>query len=149
MTFTRRHLLQIAPAGFLGLALPELLRAADTSPKRRRAKSIIYLHQYGGPSQFETFDMKPDAPAEVRGTFKPIKSKLPGVPVCELLPRVAKIMDKVTVIRNVQHSMKNHNSAGYYSLAGFAPPSDDQRLRDTLELMPHFGSIVDKFAPSA
>ncbi len=145
----RRHLLQISPAGLLGLALPQLLHAADTSQKRRRCKSIIYLHQYGGPSQFETFDMKPDAPAEVRGTFKPIQSKLAGVPVCEKLPRMAKIMDKVTLIRNVQHSMKNHNSAGYYSLAGLAPPTDDQRLRDTLELMPAFGSIVDKFAPSA
>ena len=148
MNLTRRHLLQVAPAAFLGLSLPQLLRA-QTSDKRRKAKSIIYLHQYGGPSQFETFDMKPDAPVQIRGTFKPIASKLPGMNVCELLPRVAKVMDKVTVIRSVQHTMKNHNSAGYYSLAGFAPPTDDQRLRDSLELFPAFGSIVDKFAPSA
>jgi hypothetical protein len=147
LKFSRRHLLQIVPAGLLGM--PSLLRAVDTSQKRKRCKSIIYLHQYGGPSQFETFDMKPSAPAEVRGTFKPIQSKLPGVPVCELLPRTATVMDKVTVIRSVQHTMKNHNSAGYYSLTGFAPPTDDQRLRDSLELMPAFGSIVDKFAPAA
>lgn len=58
MLLNRRHLLQIAPAGFFGLALPQLLRAADNSQKRRPCNSIIYLHQYGGPSQFETFDMK-------------------------------------------------------------------------------------------
>ncbi len=141
----RRHLLQIGSAGVLGLSLPELLRASGS---KRRAKSVIFLHQFGGPSQYETFDMKPDAPAEVRGTFKPIQSTLPGVPVCEKLPRTAKIMDKVTVIRSVQHTMKNHNSAGYYSLAGFAPPTDDQRLRDSLELFPAYGSVVDKFAPA-
>jgi hypothetical protein len=144
--FTRRHLLQIGGAGVLGLALPHLLNAGDS--RKRKAKSIIYLHQFGGPSQYETFDMKPDAPAQVRGTFKPIRSKLPGVPVCELLPRVAQIMDKVTVIRSVQHTMTNHNSAGYYSLTGFAPPTDDQRLRDSPELLPAFGSVIDKFGPA-
>ncbi len=145
----RRYLLRIGALGLSGLSLPQLLRATESHSKRRRAKSIIYLHQFGGPSQYETFDMKPHAPAEVRGTFKPISSKLPGVPVCELLPRVAAVMDKVTVIRSVQHSMKNHNSATYYSLTGFAPPSDDIRLRDSLELLPAFGSSVDKFSPSA
>jgi hypothetical protein len=149
MHVSRRDLLCIGPASLLGLSLPELLRATETSQKRKRCRAVIFLHQYGGPSQFETFDMKPDAPAEVRGSFKPIKSKLPGVPVCELLPRTAAVMDKVTVIRSVQHTMKNHNSAGYYSLAGFPPPTDDQRLRDSLELMPAFGSVVDKFAPAA
>ena len=147
-TFTRRNLLQVGSVGILGLSLPELLRATEAGPKRRRAKSIIYLHQYGGPSQYETFDMKPDAPAQIRGSFKPMASKLPGLSVCELLPRMAQLMDKVTVIRSVQHTMKNHNAAGYYSLTGFSPPTDDQRLRDSLELFPTFGSIVDKFSPS-
>jgi hypothetical protein len=145
---TRRQLLQVGGAGCLNLSLPQFLRAASSGSGKRRAKSIIYLHQYGGPSQYETFDMKPDGPAAIRGTFKPIKSTLPGVPVCEKLPRTAAIMDKVAVVRSVQHTMKNHNSAGYYSLAGFPPPTDDQRLRDSLELFPAFGSIVDKFAPA-
>ena len=145
----RRDLLRIGSAGFLGLTLPQLLRAAEVSGRKRRANSVIFLHQFGGPSQYETFDMKPDAPAEVRGSFKPVASRLPGVPVCELLPRMAQVMDKVTVVRSVQHSMMNHNSAGYYSLAGYAPPTDDQRLRDSLELFPAYGSIVDKFAPAA
>ena len=141
---TRRHLLQVGTAGFLGLSLAPFLRASQG--RKARAKSVIFLHQYGGPSQFETFDMKPDAPAEIRGTFKPIPSSLPGLSVCELLPRVAKIADRLSVLRGVQHTMKNHNSAGYYSLTGYPPPSDDQRLRDSLELFPAFGSVVDKFS---
>ncbi len=92
--------------------------------------------------------MKPDAPAEVRGSFKPISTRVSGLQVCEMLPRMADVADKLTVIRCVQHSMKNHNSAGYYSLTGMAPPTDDQRLRDSIDLFPAYGSIVDKFAPA-
>jgi hypothetical protein len=144
----RRQLLQVGTAGLLGLSLPQWLRAADRAgPTKARAKAVILLHQFGGPGQHETFDMKPNAPAGVRGPFKPISSKLPGVPVCELLPRTAQVMDKVCLIRSMQHTMKNHNSAAYYSLTGHAPPSDDQRLRDSLELFPAYGSIVDKLAP--
>jgi Protein of unknown function (DUF1501) len=92
--------------------------------------------------------MKPGQPAEIRGSFRPIPSKLPGVPVCELLPRTAGIMDRVCLIRSMTHTMKNHNSAAYYSLTGRAPPLDDQRLRDSLELFPAYGSVVDKLAPA-
>jgi hypothetical protein len=145
---TRRHLLQVGSAGFLGLSLPGLLQASEGSSRKAKAKAVIFLHQFGGPSQFETFDMKPDAPAEVRGTFKPIPSKVTGLQVCELLPKLAQLADKYSIIRSIQHKMKNHNSAAYYSLTGYAPPTDDQRLRDSIELFPAYGSIVDKFAPA-
>jgi hypothetical protein len=149
---TRRQLLQVGTAGALGLSLPQWLHAKARNPSRgspkARAKAVVLLHQYGGPSQFETFDLKPSAPAEVRGEFKPIPSKLPGVPVNELLPRTAQVMDKVCLIRTMQHTMKNHNSATYYSLTGYAPPSDDIRLRDSLDLFPAYGSVVDKLAPA-
>ena len=123
-------------------------------PRRSRrrskasAKAVIFLHQWGGPGQHETFDMKPDAPDNVRGWFKPTTTKLPGVTVGETLPKLAAMADKFTVIRCLQHTMKNHNSAGYYSLTGVAPPTDDQRLRDSLDLFPAYGSIVDKLAPA-
>jgi hypothetical protein len=91
--------------------------------------------------------MKPDAPAEIRGEFKPLSSKLPGVPVCDHLPRMAGWMDQVCLVRSMQHTMRNHNSATYYSLTGYAPPVDDIRLRDSLDLFPAYGSIVDKLAP--
>lgn len=144
----RRTAITVSAAGLLGIGLPRL--QANSTPKvKARAKSIILLHQFGGPGQHETFDMKPNAPAEVRGSFKPIQTKVPGLQVCEMLPNVAEIAQHLTVIRCAQHNMKNHNSAAYYSLTGVAPPSDDQRLRDSLDLFPAYGSIVDKFAPAA
>ena len=91
--------------------------------------------------------MKPDAPDAIRGEFKPIASSVPGVLVCERLPHMARVMDKVTLVRSLRHEMKNHNSAGYYSLTGYAPPTDDQRLRDSLDLFPAYGSVVDRLRP--
>ena len=92
--------------------------------------------------------MKPEAPIEVRGEWQPIESNVPGMQVCERLPRMATVMDKVTVLRSVYHTMRNHSPAGYYSLTGYAPPLDDQRLRDTPDLYPAYGSVVDRFAPA-
>jgi hypothetical protein len=138
--------LRVGGASLFGVTLPHLLRAAGK--RKARAKAVIFLHQFGGPPGHEAFDMKPDAPAEVRGSFKPIATRVPGLQVCEMLPRTAAVADKLTVIRCLQHTMKNHNSAAYYSLTGVAPPSDDQRLRDSLDLFPAIGSIVDKFAPA-
>ena len=146
-TLTRRRLLQIGGLGMFGAALPALLQA---SPSRRggRARSVIFLHQFGGPSHVDTFDMKPDAPEQVRGKYRPIRTNVPGTVVCEKLPHMARIMDKVALVRSVRHEMRNHNSAGYYSLTGCAPLTDDQRLRDSRELFPAYGSIVDLFAPA-
>ncbi len=144
----RRDVLRVGVAGLIGLSLPRLLAAESRSNRKAHARSVIFLHQWGGPAQHESFDMKPNAPEQVRNIFKPIASSLPGVPVCELLPRMAKIMDKVCLIRTITHSMKNHNSAGYYSLTGHAPATDDQRLRDSVDLFPAYGSIVDRFAPA-
>ncbi|MEZ0268347.1 MAG: DUF1501 domain-containing protein, partial [Phycisphaerae bacterium] len=152
---SRRSLLSVGGAGLLGLTMPRLLRAADPVAAKAavkkiapRAKSVIFLYQFGGPSQVDMFDMKPDAPADYRSPHKPISSKADGIQVSERLPRVAKIMDKVTLIRSVSHTMKNHNSASYYALTGHAPPVDDIRLKDTLDLFPAYGSVVDALAPA-
>src|SRR5262249_21735310 len=130
------------------LTLPQLLSAESRAGRKVRAQSVIFLHQWGGPAQHESFDMKPNAPEQVRNIFKPIPSNVPGIQVCELLPRTATVMDKVCLIRTIQHTMKTHNSAGYYSLTGHAPPTDDQRLRDSVDLFPAYGSVVDRFAPA-
>src|SRR5262245_24134177 len=142
---TRRRLLSVGAIGLLGLGLPGLLRAGGG---KARAKSCIFLHQYGGPSHHDTFDMKSTAPDNIRGEFQSIPSRVPGLVVCERLPRVAGVMDRVTLIRSLRHEMKNPNSAGYYSLTGHNPPSDDQRLRDTRDLFPAYGSVVSKLAPA-
>ncbi len=151
---SRRHALKVGGLGLLGLSMPRLLQAeeqAKAAVKRLapRAKSVIFLFQWGGPSQLETFDMKPEAPEGIRGLHKPIASNVPGLFVNERLPRMAKVMDKVCLIRSMHHTMKNHNSAAYYALSGHAPPTDDIRLKDTLELYPAYGSVVDHLAPTA
>ena len=144
----RRHALKVGGMGLLGLNLPALLRAEEQRPQiKPRAKSVIFLFQWGGPSHVDMFDMKPDAPDGVRSPLKSITSSVPGVGVCELLPETAKRLDKVTLLRSMTHTMKNHNSAGYYALTGHAPPRDDQRLRDSLSLYPAYGSVVDRLSP--
>jgi hypothetical protein len=153
MRLNRRQLLKIGTlAGGVGpWSLARLARAEATQPKSElpvRAKAVIFLHQWGGPSHHDTFDMKPEAPAEIRGQWKPISSNVPEMPVCELLPDMARVMDKVSQIRTLHHTMRNHNAAGYYSLSGHAPLVDDQRLRDTPDLFPAYGSVVDHLAPS-
>lgn len=146
---SRRHLLTAGFGGLFGLNLPRLLAADEKNATglAPRVKSVIFLHQWGGPSHIDTFDMKPDAPAGMRGDFSPISSSVPGLNLCEHLPRFSKILHQFAQVRTVQHRMKNHNSAGYYSLSGHIPPLDDQRLRDSQELYPAMGSVVSRFRP--
>ena len=145
---SRRCLLRAGTAGLAGLALPGLLRAAAQAGAKGPAKHILFLHQFGGPSHLDTFDMKPDAPDGIRGEFSPIATHQPGLRVAEHLPRFATVVDRFAQIRSVHHTMRNHNSATYYSLTGHAPPLDDIRLRDTQELYPAYGSTVARLAPS-
>jgi Protein of unknown function (DUF1501) len=149
----RRTLMRIGSLGLAGLGLPNLLRreaVASSDHLIARAKSVIFLHQCGGPSHIDTFDMKPNAPDGIRGEFRSIASSVPGLRVCEHLPRWADTLHYWGQVRSVHHRMKNHNSAGYYCLTGHAPPSDDIRIRDTLDLFPAYGSIVaQQLGPTA
>lgn len=150
-SLSRRAVLSVGGASLLGLTFPQMLAAADAprAKHKARAKSVIFLHQWGGPGQHETFDPKPDAPDNVRGWYGTTKTKLPGVLFGERIPKLAAMADKLCVVRCLTHTMKNHNSAGYYSLTGVAPATDDQRLRDSIDLFPAYGSIVDKLSPAA
>src|ERR1043166_2544727 len=153
--FSRRHALKVGGLGLLGLTLPKLLQAQITQESKAtsgqrlkaRAKSVIFLYQFGGPSHIDMFDMKPNAPEAIRGSHKPVATKADGIAISEHLPRLAKVMDKVTLIRSMHHHMKNHNPASYYALTGHAPPVDDITLRDSPELFPAYGSVVDDLAP--
>lgn len=145
---TRRGLLKVgAVASIAGLGLPDLLRAEARVRVAARAKSVIFLHQWGGPSHVDTFDMKPEAPDGIRGEFVPIASDQPGLYLTEHLPRFSRALGRFAQVRSLHHRMKNHNSAGYYSLTGHAPLIDDQRLRDSQELYPAYGSTVARLRP--
>jgi hypothetical protein len=158
-SISRRTLLKAGGMGLFGMTMPGLLRAAGERVEAQmsmgellarpkiRAKQCVFLFQWGGPSHLETFDMKPEAPAEYRGPHGVMRSACPDILVNERLPNVARVMDKVSIIRSVNHKMTNHNSAGYYALTGSAPPSDDQRLRDLPDLQPGYGSVIHKFNP--
>jgi hypothetical protein len=131
----RRQLLQGGGLGCLGLNLAGLWKtqealAARSSARRNTARinSCILLFYYGGPSHVDTWDMKPAAPVEVRGEFQSIATRVTGVRVCEHLPRCARIMDKLAVIRSMHHPMRNHNSAAVESLCGRTPLKGDLEL---------------------
>src|SRR4051794_17697700 len=93
--YSRRHMLKVGGLGMLGLSLPKLLQGADTgnakagtrNTPKARAKSVIFLYQFGGPSHLDMFDMKPDAPEAIRGPYKPIGSNADGIQVSERMPR--------------------------------------------------------------
>lgn len=124
---TRRHFLHLGAAGLAGLTLPNLLRAEAQARRegRRpaRAKQVIFIWQQGGPPHQDTFDMKPDAPSDMRGEFDPIRTNLPGYTVCELLPRVSRMIDKLTILRGVNHHIPDHNPGSMYMLGSGNPPN--------------------------
>src|SRR5947209_4678582 len=117
----RRSLLRVGGAGLLGLTLPKIFKAAEATKSataaapKIRAKRVIFLFQWGGPSHVDMFDMKPNAPDDYRSPLAPIRSSCPEIQVCEQLPETAKRMHKVSLIRTLTHTTQNHNSAGYYA----------------------------------
>lgn len=109
---TRREAMRVGGLSlFAGMSLPRLLQAAESNPAARtgKAKSVILFNLLGGPSQQDMFDLKPDAPVEVRGEFHPISTSLPGLQICEHMPNTAKIMHKACLIRSVTHGYNAHN----------------------------------------
>jgi Protein of unknown function (DUF1501) len=109
-SLSRRSWLQIGGLALGGLALPEILRAEARSGKPNPAKGIIMVLLPGGPTHLDTFDLKPDAPAEIRGEFKPMATKVPGIAICELLPRLARLADKLAIIRSLVGFRNDHNT---------------------------------------
>jgi hypothetical protein len=124
------------PAGTAAAAVP-------TGPPARPIRACILVFYYGGPSHLDTYDPKPDAPAEVRGAYRTIATAVPGVRVCEHLPRLAGLLDQVALVRGVHHPMRNHNSAAAQTLTGRAPAGGDQELlTDDPRGLPTLGSAV-------
>src|SRR5436309_767982 len=98
---SRRNFLRIGALGLGGLALPQLLQAEEQAGIRRSHKAVIMIFLPGGPSHQDIFDLKMDAPAEIRGEFRPIKTSVPGIEICEHLPKLAALMDRCAVIRSI------------------------------------------------
>src|SRR5262245_39909435 len=111
----RREFLRAGSLGLFGLGLPHLLagRASGDAagPARGRARACIVLFMWGGPAQQDTWDMKPDAPAEFRGEFRPIRTSVPGVQICEHLPRLARLTDRLAIVRSLTHTDVDHTAA--------------------------------------
>ncbi|MBX3436585.1 MAG: DUF1501 domain-containing protein [Planctomycetaceae bacterium] len=117
--WSRRRLLQAGGAGLFGMSLPRLLAAESTGDLHEpRARSVIFLLLFGGPSQLETFDMKPEAADTIRGPFVPIDSRTPGLRICEHLPLLAETSDRFTVVKTLSHSYNDHSGGGHYIQTG-------------------------------
>ena len=139
---TRRELLLAGGLGLCGLGIDKAASAEGTTRERSfgRAKNVILLYLFGGPSHLDMMDMKPSAPAEVRGEFRPVRSRLPGCDVCEHLPRLAHVMDRVTVVRSLNHPWNFHGMM--WATTG-VPESNvplEESQRNPLH-MPYLGSV--------
>ncbi|MBI5759451.1 MAG: DUF1501 domain-containing protein, partial [Planctomycetales bacterium] len=147
--FTRRDLLSAGSLSLLGVNLPQVLagraEAVGTpsgldSDSFGRAKACILLFMWGGPAHQDTWDLKPQAPAEVRGEFKPIATRVPGIDICEHLPLLAQRTDKLAVIRSMTHNNVDHTHATHFLLTGQPPLPGKTRDTD----WPHMGSVLSK-----
>lgn len=139
--FSRRHLLQVGGLSMLGLGLPELLwaNAQPTAARGRTEKSCIFIVQSGGLSHIDSWDLKPEAPEGIRGPYQPIATRTPGMRICELMPRLARLSDRYCLIRSLTHGNASHHPAMQICMTGHSRPTADT---------PYFGSILSKVRPS-
>src|SRR6266478_2371148 len=161
--FSRREFLRVGGAGMLGISLADILRlqaraeSAPVDPRQKsgwgRAKSVIFIFLQGGPSHIDIWDPKPDAPDNIRGKFKPIPTKIPGVQVSETMPLLAQQLDKATLIRSVSYTpagLFNHTAAMYQMLTGETPDkvSPSRQLEPPSPAdYPNAGSHISKLKP--
>jgi hypothetical protein len=146
--WTRREALRIGALGLGGLTLPSLLAAAPA--KKPRARSAVVLFLSGGPSQLDMWDLKPEAPEEIRGTFRPVATNVPGIRISEHLPRMARLADRYAIVRSMSHASTNHPAASYWMMVG-TPIARRAQQAVTLsrEDRPHPGSVLAKLLPRA
>jgi hypothetical protein len=161
--FSRREFLRVGGAGILGLSLADVLQLqaatiAQPGPGKQKAgwgnaKSVVFIFLQGGPSHIDIWDPKPDAPSNIRGEFKPIKSNVPGIWLSEVMPQLAKQMDKATLIRSVSYTpagLFNHTAAIYQMMTGYTPDkvSPSGQLEPPAPSdFPHMGCQISKLKP--
>ncbi len=151
-SLTRRRCLQVGGAGVLGASIPwaNPQRSLANSPAGR-AKTVLIVHLSGGPSQLDTVDMKPEAAAEIRGEFSPIPTAIPGIIVCEHLPKLAEQMDRWSIVRTLSHPEHNHLLATHVALTGRPTPlprggSDLDRVESRNDF-PNLAAAMDYLHP--
>lgn len=146
--FHRRDVLRIGATGLLGLSLPSFLaleaRAQETAKSdagqpKKKAHSVILVWLPGGPATIDMWDLKPEAPKEIGGEFKPIDTKAAGVKICEYLPKMAEVMDRVTLVRSLYHTIPSHGPATVFMTTGNKPTAALQ--------YPSLGSLCSKLLP--
>lgn len=135
MVMHRRSLIQLGGLGMIGLGLPRLLAAGS----RGTGRSCIFIVQYGGASHHDSFDLKPEQPVEIRGPYQPIATAVPGMAICELMPRLARISDRFTLIRSMTHGNPGHDGGMHVCQTGRSNP---------VESTPYFGSVVARLRPA-
>jgi hypothetical protein len=138
---SRRSFLRVGALGLAGLSLAEHLQrkeaAAAEGRKAPKDTAVIVFYMGGGPSHIDTYDLKPAAPAEFRGEFRETVTTVPGIRICEHLPRQAQQMDKMAIVRSVTHSNAGHGMATHWMMTGYAPP-----LETTDNVYPSCGSVA-------
>ncbi|MDA9961821.1 DUF1501 domain-containing protein [Opitutales bacterium] len=140
LAIDRRGFVKAGALGMAGLSLPQVLKAESTADaaKTSSEKSVIILWQRGGPSQHETWDPKPDAPQDYRGAFGAMSTNVPGIQICDLLPKCAKVMDKFSIIRSLYHTDAGHSAGDQIMFTGYPPNKGNPNEN----YYPSCGSIV-------
>lgn len=147
---SRREFLHVSGLGVLGLGMSDLRRlraqpAESASVEKRRRNACVFLFLFGGPSHIDLWDMKPAAPAEIRGEFRPTATSVPGIRICEHLPRLAGVLQHVCLLRSMTHHMNVHGPACSEVFSGrefFGPPTTDQARRED---WPSLAALVARY----
>jgi hypothetical protein len=147
----RRHWLQLGVAGLAGGSFANLLQLRETCAANlsanKKPSSCILIWMDGGPTHFETFDPKPEAPVEIRGEFQPIHTNVSGIQICEHLPQLASIANKYAIVRSVCHNQGNHGAGNHYMMTG-APPRIPVGCGAFVSFHPSLGSVAAKERPA-
>lgn len=152
---SRREVLRVGGLSFTGLAWAELFRnrsyAAPPKGTFGKAKACVVIFNYGGPSHLDLWDLKPDAPKEIRGEFKPAATNVPGIAISEHLPQLAKLADRYAIVRSVTHNDNDHAIGAYLALTGYSHPKHETLGIEppaTPQDLPSLGSVVAKIRPA-
>jgi hypothetical protein len=155
---SRREILRVGGLGFTGLLWSDLLRAAEQrrpSSRQRgsfgKAKACILIFNYGGPSHLDIWDLKPNAPREIRGEFQPAATNVPGIAITEHLPKLARIADRYAIIRSVNHRDNDHAIGTYLALTGYSHPRNDILGIEppaSPQDLPSLSSVMSKLRPA-